>query len=223
MRIHLAHRLSNRWMSSVELVHESYAAAFGAQVLPDPDSFVTGTALDGAHSGRVVACAGMTFGADRPLFSERYLSEPLEQGIERHFGSMPSRARIVEVGPLASRVPMAGKEIIRVAPIVAWCLGMEYILCTATQALTGTLARLGISFVPFEPARRERLDPADRDRWGTYYDGQPYAGVIPLDYLSQVSAESTARYSFLDMEFSLLADEATHRATRREVSSNARS
>jgi hypothetical protein len=208
MRVHLTRRLSDRWLSAAELVHESYFAAFGARILPDPDCFITGTSIDGPRSGQVLACAGMTFGTEeKALFSERYLSEPVEQAIAGRFGSIPRRRRVVEVGALAGRVPMAGREIIRVTPIVAWCLGMEYILCTATQSLMKTLARLDIPFMPLDVACRERLDPPYRDCWGSYYDEQPQVGVIPLENLSWPFTTSAQPYSFL--ELSLLTDDIT--------------
>jgi hypothetical protein len=54
MRVHLSHRLSDRWLSAAELLHESYFAAFGARVLPDPSYFVTGTSIDGGAVARWV-------------------------------------------------------------------------------------------------------------------------------------------------------------------------
>ncbi len=160
------------------------------------------------------ACAGLTFAADAPLFSERYLGASLEDEIARVLGTVTDRNRIVEVGSLSTRQRFLGRELIRATPIIAWCLGMEYILCTATSTLLKSLRRLEIEFVPFCPADPNFLSAADRDRWGTYYDDDPQVGVIPLNSLHRLFAKSTGRYLFADTELTLTTEEVIGHAGR---------
>lgn len=206
MRVSLARRLSEPWLSAVEFTRRSYADSFGADVLPDPDSFLVAT--ESRDSSAVVACAGMSFASEFPFFSERYLDEPAESAIARRFGVTPARRRIVEVGPLAGGAPFAGREIIRLTPITAWCMGMQYILCTVTQRLARTLRRQHIDFLPFQAAEPDRLDAEQRGRWGSYYDDGPQVGVIALDRLSRLFSDATGRYCFLDVDIDLLATDA---------------
>ncbi|QRN98750.1 thermostable hemolysin [Archangium violaceum] len=190
----------------MELVREKYASSYGADVMPRPDAFLAGFMDENPGTPhKVDACAGLTFGSDRPFFSERYLDESVESAITRRFGVAPDRKRIVEVGSLASGKGGAGSEIIRLTPLVTWCLGMQYILCTATLALATTLARLSIPFTPIQAAEISRLDPSEQSQWGTYYESGPKAGVISLKDIAALFANSTGRYSFADPEVTLLS------------------
>ncbi|PTL81304.1 thermostable hemolysin [Vitiosangium sp. GDMCC 1.1324] len=205
MRISLIRRSSELWNPCVELVRQKYASSYGADVMPRPDAFLAGF-MDETPGGslKVDACAGLTFGSERPFFSERYLDETVEAAISRVSGVQADRRRIIEVGALASGKGGAGSEIIRLTPLVTWCLGMQYILCTATAALVTVFSRLSIPFTPIQAAERERLDPSDQDRWGSYYESGPRTGVISLKDIALLFANSTGRYSFADPEVTLL-------------------
>ncbi|MGW4891635.1 thermostable hemolysin [Kitasatospora sp. NPDC004240] len=213
MKIALARRGSPAWHSSTDVVRDVYGRWYGAEVHSEPDCFLvaheeaareaseeSSGAAEDRSTRSPLAVAGLTFGsADRPFFSERYLDGPLERRLRDLSGGAVDRERIVEVGSLASRVSRTGLELIRLTPIVAWCLGMEYILCTATRQLTATFARVGIEFVPYAPADPGVLDAEERACWGSYYEQAPQVGVIPLNALHRLFTEMTGRYSLLDL------------------------
>jgi len=207
MKLIVARRPAATWNYCVELVRERYANEFGAEVNPNPDAFVAG------HSGVVAAdtvsaCAGVTFGSDKPFFSERYLDEDVGSEIERIYGARPERQRIVEIGPLASRQGGAGKEIIRLTPVLMWCLGHRYILCTVTEVLTKVFHTLKIPFSPLQAASLDRLSPAERERWGSYYESRPVTGIIPLNGIASLFTDITGRYAFTDPEVTVLEHRA---------------
>jgi hypothetical protein len=203
--------MTDAWAQAADLARTVYREAYGAEIDPRPDMFlIARDAADG--DGPVVACAGLSFGRERPLFSEVYLEHDIETELADRLAEKAVRRQVVEVGSLATRTPQAGREIIRATPIVAWCLGMEYILCTATSRLTTTLTRTGITFVPFGPAEPERVPADQRASWGSYYDHGPQVGVIPLNALDRLFAEATGRYSFIDMQFMLTGGGVAHAA-----------
>lgn len=80
MQIDLAHRSTSSWLDAADLAREVYAQAYGADVAPRPDSFIVARPACGAveEPCAPLACAGLTFGSDQELFSERYL----ETGVE---------------------------------------------------------------------------------------------------------------------------------------------
>lgn len=203
MKLFLVRHSSEYWGQCVSLVRQRYASAFGADVHPEPDAFLAARAASGA-SRDVLACAGFTFGSGQTFFSERYLDGRVESYVAQHSQHEIERTHIVEVGALAG-ASGSGHELIRVTPVIAWCLGMRYILCTATAPLVKTFERLQIPFTPFTRARPERLDPLDRSRWGQYYEADPTTGVIPLTDIAPLFAGATGRYSFADPEVTLLA------------------
>ncbi|GAA2592311.1 thermostable hemolysin [Streptomyces tubercidicus] len=214
MQIDLAHRSTSSWLDAADLAREVYAQAYGADVAPRPDSFIVARPACGAAEEPCapLACAGLTFGRDQELFSERYLETGVEDAALARLGASVDRRRVVEVGALATRRASVGRELIRATPIIAWCLGMEYILCTATRSLITTLERTGISFVPFGPADPRRLTPDEAARWGTYYDQEPQVGVIPLNALDRLFSDATGRYSVTDLQLSISAMEVAGHA-----------
>ncbi|MFF3544913.1 thermostable hemolysin [Streptomyces platensis] len=214
MQIDLAHRSTSSWLDAADLAREVYAQAYGADVAPRPDSFIVARPACGAAEEPCapLACAGLTFGSDQELFSERYLDTGVEDAALARLGASVDRRRVVEVGALATRRASVGRELIRATPIIAWCLGMEYILCTVTRSLITTLDRTGISFVPFGPADPRRLSPDEAARWGTYYDQEPQVGVIPLNALDRLFSDATGRYSVTDLQLSISAMEVAGHA-----------
>jgi hypothetical protein len=185
----------------VGLVRARYASSFDADVEPNPDAFVV--SHEDATS-EITACTGLTFASEAPLFSERYLDDPIESYIGRLFGATPDRQRVVEVGALASRRHGSGKELIRLASVITWCLGMQYVLCTATDQLISLFRYLKIPFAPLRAASRDRLAATQRERWGRYYDTKPVVGVIPLSGIASLISDTTGRYSFADPVVTLI-------------------
>jgi hypothetical protein len=214
VQIDLAHRSSSSWLDAADLAREVYAQAYGADVAPRPDSFIVARPACGgaAEPCPPLACAGLTFGRDQELFSERYLDTGVEAAALKHLGVTVDRRRVVEVGALATRRASVGRELIRATPIISWCLGMEYILCTVTRSLITTLGRTGICFVPFGPAEPGRLSPDEAARWGSYYDQEPQVGVIALNALDRLFSDTTGRYSVTDLQLSISAMEVAGHA-----------
>ncbi|MCZ1012488.1 thermostable hemolysin [Streptomyces lydicus] len=214
MQIDLAHRATSAWLDAADLAREVYAQAYGADVAPRPDSFIVARPACGgaAEPCPPLACAGLTFGREQELFSERYLDTGVEAAVLAHLGVTVDRRRVVEVGALATRRVSVGRELIRATPIISWCLGMEYILCTVTRSLITTLGRTGICFVPFGPADPGRLSPDEAARWGSYYDHQPQVGVIALNALDRLFSDTTGRYSVTDLQLSISAMEVAGHA-----------
>ncbi|MFF8786223.1 thermostable hemolysin [Streptomyces sp. NPDC015125] len=214
MQIDLAHRATSSWLDAADLAREVYAQAYGAEVAPRPDSFIVARPACGgaAEPCPPLACAGLTFGREQELFSERYLDTGVEAAVLAHLGVTVDRRRVVEVGALATRRVSVGRELIRATPIISWCLGMEYILCTVTRSLITTLGRTGICFVPFGPADPGRLSPDEAARWGSYYDHQPQVGVIALNALDRLFSDTTGRYSVTDLQLSISAMEVAGHA-----------
>ncbi len=203
MNISLAPRSSAAWRAAVELAKAQYLSSYGATISPDPDWFVLATRepvsalpADGGPID-IVACGGLTNGAGRDLFSERYLTVPLDEAIEAATGTSVARERVVEVGPLAGSGVLASFELVGLLPIIAWCQGMDFILCTTTPQVRKALTRWEIPFRVLAEADLRRRAEKERRRWGTYYDTRPLTVVIPLREIGQVFARVTGRYRFL--------------------------
>jgi hypothetical protein len=223
VNIFLAPRSSAAWQGAVDLAKNQYLSSYGATISPDPDWFVLATrepvsalpAAGGLVSALpttrepvsalpaaggpidIAACGGLTSGAGRELFSEHYLKVPLEEAIEEATGTSVARERVVEVGSLAGSGVFASFELIGLLPIIAWCLGMDFILCTTTPQVRKAMTRCEIPFRVLAEADLRCLDGKERRRWGTYYDTRPLTVVIPLREIGPVFARVTGKYRFL--------------------------
>jgi hypothetical protein len=210
MKIKVTSQGTSDWESAVRIVRDKYRRAFEAEVQPTPDRFVVCFArgVDQAKSN-AMACAGITFGATRSLFSECYLNQPAHLAIQDADGldALP-RDSVVEIGSLASSGRFAGTELVRALPLLCWCLGKRYILCTATHPLRKLFGQVGIEFVTLCRADPERLNERDRIAWGAYYAQDPETGYIGLAKMLGQFARHTGRYSFFNPVIELA--EPTH-------------
>jgi len=198
--IHVATPGDRRFAQAKSLVTAVYLDFYQAIIDPNPDLFVICAHVDEACSeegDHVFACAGMTFGRNHvALFSERYLGRPIETTLTPVLDDRISRDAIVEVGSLASRNGVAGKELIRAIPLIAWFLGMSAILCTATTNLRKILERQQIPFISLAPSGVEQLPPAERKEWGSYYHADPQTGLIRLNGIGHLFESNCGRYTY---------------------------
>ena len=196
------------WRSAMALVRRRFEATFEAVTAAQPDSFLVAYEARTADAAnhRVLACAGITVGRDRPFFCERYLPAPAEEVVSAHLGRSCPREEIMEVGQMASDSPGAAGALLGVLPVFAWECGMRYAVMTVTEQLGQVLARCGYLFEPIVEARREQLPVEEQEKWGRYYDAGPRTGVIRMENLAPVLARSAGRYRSTDLFFALVDD-----------------
>lgn len=136
--------------------------------------------------GELVAAAGYRCAADGPLFLERYLDLPVEQGLCLADGAVPPRQQIVEVGHLAAGRAGEGRRLIlQLGPHLA-ALGHRWVVGTLTDELRSLFTRLGIEAKALGIADPARLGDAQAVAdWGRYYEHRPMvlAGHLPLALL----------------------------------------
>jgi hypothetical protein len=118
--------------AAVELAQAVYLRAYGATIAPRPHRFIV--CIDLA-TGAAIACAGLSFAGRAPLFSEHYLTAPLEQMLAGVFQRDVARRDVAEVTALATIEPTIGTELMRALPLICWYLGLRGVLCTVTAKL----------------------------------------------------------------------------------------
>lgn len=133
------------------------------------------------RDGRIAAAAGWRSAEDERLFLESYLDQPVEAAVSRVAGHPVSRARIVEVGHLASDAPGGTVGVILALAKHLDRLGFEWVVFTATGELISIFRRLDLPPLAIAAADQRRLGD-QADNWGRYYDGEPVvvAGRIRL-------------------------------------------
>ncbi|MFB7329380.1 thermostable hemolysin [Streptomyces sp. NPDC056190] len=183
MQINIARRGSALWSACADLARERYARDYGAHVTAAPDTFIALCDQD-APEGAPLACAGMTFGGRHSLLISSYIGGEAAEILTERLGAPCEASTLIEIGPLASREAGAGLKLIRMVPALGWCNGAEFLLCTVTQPLARTLARVGIEFTPLAPAREDLLPPEQQGRWGSYYATEPVAGYVDVRHFA---------------------------------------
>jgi Thermostable hemolysin len=188
------------WNCAVALVKKRYQESFDATVNPNPDRFFVCYADSDSNELQALACVGITFASKRRLFSEQYLDAPVEEVIAAREDREIRRDTIIEVGSLATVGFGVAAELIRVLPILAWCMGTEYVITTATARVRNICEKTGIFFLPLGLATPDHLSPAERINWGGYYQEQPITGYISMEELARTFfANNTGRYDLASM------------------------
>ncbi|MBI0329795.1 thermostable hemolysin [Burkholderia plantarii] len=173
MKIRVAKQGTALWTTAAVAVKKKYRIAYEAQVEPNPENFVV--AIDDAQ--RILACAGITFAGPTPLFSEQYLEKPIESVIHDTWGVEYFRNEIAEIGNLISNDISASASVIKLVPLLAWCMGARALLCTVTTKVAGLLKNYDIQFEPICEADPARVAGAGH-AWGSYYANRPVTGLI---------------------------------------------
>jgi len=161
-------------------IYNSYRLAYGARVKQFMPLLVS---LRNAKGDLLAVCGFRHAGAEK-LFLETYLDEPIEDILTSKSGGRVAREDIVEVGNFAAFRPGMSRHMIAVLAAYIHEIGTKWIVFTATPGIRNAWGKLGIGLIPVCRANKERLDPACRDEWGSYYDDSPYvmAGNVPENY-----------------------------------------
>ena len=178
-----AERILNAWTfdlvapqcrAAVEkFICHAFETAYRAQVR----SFLP-TLMALERGGELAAACGLGHaGLHRP-FLEIYLDLPVERVLAEKSGVAVARSAIVEIGNLAvARAGYARELIIHLTRHLAGRKA-EWVVFSAVPQLLNCFRRLAIPLVPLAPAERNRLAPADRETWGTYYDSAPQVTAV---------------------------------------------
>jgi hypothetical protein len=149
-------------------IAERFSSAYGAQVRHFCATLLGMRATDGAWQ----AAAGYTPAAERALYLEHYLDQPIELALSRAAGEPVSRAEIVEVGNLASAARGFGRRFLPALGRYLLLHHYRWAVFTATREVRGILEQLSFDALALALARPDRL-PDGGAGWGTYYAHQP--------------------------------------------------
>lgn len=141
----------------------------------------------------LAACSSISLAHQQQLFSENYLSQPIQSEI---FGKMDircNRSSICEIGSLSTNPTLipSVKKVVAYFPWFAYRLGYEFALVTVTSYMRLALANSGSNFTSFCESKPEKLSLMEKSRWGKYYDFNPETGVIDLKKLDFLDLTAT--------------------------------
>lgn len=163
-----------------DFIGRIYRDSYGADVRHFSPTLVS---LHDAQ-GEIVSAAGYRAASQEPLFLERYLDTPIQTRLTTAGGAAPERARIVEVGHLASGKVGSGKSLIlQLAPLLA-AQGFLWVVSTLTEELRQLFLRLGIAPLALGVADPDLLGD-EVAAWGSYYDHHPVVLAGQLDLALQ--------------------------------------
>lgn len=156
-----------------------YRQAFGARLPSLPPSLVAWRDEDGALS----AAAALRWRPET-FFLSHYLTKPVAEWLSNEAGG--PAPRLVEVCHLGAWRRRAGAPLVRGIIALTAQAGADWALFTATRPLRRLLEGLDVPFRVLEPARREQV--ADADRWGRYYECDPWVCAVGRSSLPEGDA-----------------------------------
>jgi len=124
-------------------------------------------------AGGVQAAVGMRCGSEGRLFVEQYLDVPAEVAIATATGRNVARDRLVEVGNFGAQSAGDTRELILHLTHALHAAGFRWVVFTATRQLRNAFERMHMFPIALAEARASRLDAADGNDWGRYYDCRP--------------------------------------------------
>ena len=115
------------------------------------------------EGSKIVAACGLQLAEEGPLFSEYYLSQPLQ----------PPRHKLAEVGSMAVLSGNYLQPLFVAIHQAAHDFQRQHLLFTVTRFLQLKLTRLGIQAQAMAPAYEQALPATLQNLWGSYYQQQP--------------------------------------------------
>jgi len=171
----LAERGDSRRAQLEQFVADVYAHAYRAELNEFPPMLAAIT----DPNDRPVGVIGARPAAEGPLFLEQYLDAPIECFVSARLATPIPRARIAEVGSLASTTPGFGKALMSSLAAYLDGAGFDVAVFTATRQLRNSIRKWNATTFDFGPANGDRLGE-DRAHWGAYYDTDPHVLAVHL-------------------------------------------
>jgi hypothetical protein len=131
--------------------------------------------------GGIIGAAGYRPAADRPLYLEQYLAQPVEQEITRRHPSMKvDRRQVAEIGNFACRDCSTAMAMVGVIAEFLLDQRHRWVVFTATRTVRGIMRHLGIGLSELGQADKSRV-VVTADDWGSYYATDPRVmlGYVP--------------------------------------------
>ncbi len=167
--IKVVHKGQSGWEEATQVVAETFARTYGAQLKHFMPHFIRVS----DRRGECRAVLGYRDAESEKLFLEVYLDEPIEQAITRYLGYPVDRSTIVEVGNLAEMEPGDARMAIIAATAFLYTAGYRWVVFTGVARLRNAFRRLGMEPKELMTADESRLSEKQRADWGRYYDGNP--------------------------------------------------
>ncbi|MFD2633124.1 thermostable hemolysin [Idiomarina piscisalsi] len=124
------------------------------------------------EESRLVAACGVQLADEQALFSQAYLTQPLENYRVSN-KPLPQSENLAEVGSMAALTPTYLPHLFRAVVRLLDDKGRDVVIFTATRALQKYFRRIGVALTELETAQKSALPESVRDLWGNYYQHQP--------------------------------------------------
>jgi hypothetical protein len=145
-----------------------FLRGYGAVITHFADTLLGLRGSDGLWA----AALGYTLPDARSAFVEQYLDVPLDVALTTLLGESVTRSAVAEMGNMAATSAGLGRLLIVLATEHLHELGLDYVVFTATRALSNSFVRLGMPLVAVTPADPARLVDGEAG-WGSYYRHGP--------------------------------------------------
>ena len=173
-----------------KFISQRFAESFGSRV----ESFMPRLFSLRNEHGEICGAFGLR-SANRKLFLEQYLDQPIEKAIAARLGSAIERQCIVEVGHFSGTFPGAVRAMIGLLTERLYREGFTWVSFTGTASLRNAFGRMGLAPLDLQAAEAERLPANERAAWGSYYEHAPHVlvGNITEGYSALIKRAELAK------------------------------
>jgi len=174
-----------------KFISQRFAESFGSRV----ESFMPRLFSLRNEHGDICGAFGLR-SANRKLFLEQYLDQPIEKAIGSRLGSAVERQCIVEVGHFSGTFPGAVRAMICLLTEQLYREGFTWVTFTGTASLRNAFSRMGLAPLDIQAAEAARLPADERAAWGSYYEHEPHVlvGNIKEGYGALVQRAELAQH-----------------------------
>ncbi|MDQ6979590.1 MAG: thermostable hemolysin [Mariprofundaceae bacterium] len=190
MLIDIIQAQDSRRKQAEAMIHARFQDAYDANVHHYMPQLLRLRSRDNCED---IAMLGFRPASIEPLFLEHYLDQPIELVIATHVGHAVARDEVVEVGNLADFRSGGARAAIVAATAFLYGSGYRWVAFTGVPLLYNAFYRLGLEPIIIAEASANRLQEAEQDEWGHYYDNTPkvmfgniHEGQEALEYSRKV-------------------------------------
>ncbi|MCB1583945.1 MAG: thermostable hemolysin [Xanthomonadales bacterium] len=169
LQLNLLSPVDEQRKSAETFINAGYAKHFGAHLAEFSPIILT---VKDFFNNRILGAVGLRYADGQSLFSENYLSEPIESLLSEKTNQKIKRKQVIE---LSHFVVDKNTDVNVVFPMIGQflkTLDVDWAVYTLSRPIKSAFQRLGIQLTHLQHAYADAIK-VSKTNWGHYYDFKP--------------------------------------------------
>lgn len=169
VKIEIITQKSQKRKEVEKFIYNSYSKSFDTSLISFFPIIITAVRTS---DNKILSTVGVRYSAENNLFSEFYLSNPIESYIEKNEKCKVERKHILEIGNLATAKSKYIKTVMPLLKEILKSMNYKWLVFTLSSQMKTYMSLFEINLRFIDVAKKEAKNPAALD-WGHYYDFLP--------------------------------------------------